>query len=409
MPANAKWGPGPDLRSEFLLRPDVVFLNHGSFGACPRPVFEEYQRWQLELERQPVDFLGRRFHGLMREAREALAAYVGAGAGDLVYVSNATTGLNVVARSLRLEPGDEVLATSHEYGALDRTWRFVCSLRGATYINQPLSLPVGSAEQAVEAIWSGVTDRTRVLFLSHITSPTALILPVAELVRRARAAGILTIVDGAHAPGQIPLDLDALGADFYAGNLHKWLCAPKGAGFLHARRAAQSLVEPLVVSWGWQPEQTTLLALDTVETSPFVLQQEWQGTRDISAHLAVPAAIRFQEERDWPRVRRGCHDLLSDARQAIGGLTGLAPICPDSAEWYAQMATFPLPPCDAAELKRRLYDEYRVEVPIIEWPAPGQGGPEGRRQFVRVSVQGYNTRQDLDVLLSALSALLPAT
>jgi len=396
MPANSDSEGGPDLRAEFLLRPDVVFLNHGSFGACPRPVFEEYQRWQLEMERQPVEFLGRRFDSLMRQARQALAAYVGADAGDLVYVPNATTGLNAVARSLRLKPGDEVLATDHEYGALDRTWRFICARRGATYINQPLPLPLESADQVVEAIWSGVTGRTRVLFLSHITSPTALILPVARLVRRARAAGILTIVDGAHAPGQIPLDLAGLGADFYAGNLHKWLCAPKGAGFLHARREAQPLLEPLVVSWGWQPEQTTLLALDTAQASPFVLQQEWQGTRDISAHLAVPAAIRFQAERDWPRVRQQCHELLRHAREEMGGRTGLAPICPDSAEWYAQMAAFPLPPCDAGELKRRLYDEYRVEVPIIEW---------GGRQFVRLSVQGYNTRQDVETLLEALDAL----
>jgi isopenicillin-N epimerase len=398
MPANAEGGAGPGLRSEFLLRSDVVFLNHGSFGACPRPVFEEYQRWQLALERQPVEFLGRRFDSLMREAREALAAYVGANAGDLVYVTNATTALNAVARSLRLAPGDEVLATDHEYGALDRTWRFVCARRRATYVNQPLPLPVESAEQVVEAIWSGVTERTRVLFLSHITSPTALILPVAELVRRARAAGILTIVDGAHAPGQIPLDLDALGADFYAGNLHKWTCAPKGAGFLHARREAQPLLEPLVVSWGWEPEQTTLLALDTARTSPFILQQEWQGTRDISAHLAVAAAICFQAEHDWPRVRQACHELLRHARQAIGGLTGLVPICPDSAEWYAQMAAFPLPSCDAAELKRRLYDDHRVEVPIIEW---------GGGQLVRVSVQGYNTGEDVEALTEALTDLLP--
>jgi isopenicillin-N epimerase len=407
MPANAEGQPDPDLRSEFLLRPDVVFLNHGSFGACPCPVFKEYQRWQLELERQPVEFLGRRFDSLMREARESLAVYVGADANDLVYVTNATTALNAVARSLSLGPGDEVLATDHEYGALDRTWRFVCARRGATYVNQPLPLPVESVEQAVEAIWSGVTERTRVLFLSHITSPTALILPVAELVQRARAAGILSIVDGAHAPGQIPLDLDALGADFYAGNLHKWLCAPKGAGFLHVRKVAQPLLEPLVVSWGWQPEQTTLLALDTAQTSPFILQQEWQGTRDISAHLAVQAAIRFQEEHNWPQVRRQCHELLRYARGAIGGLTGLVPICPDSAEWYAQMAAFPLPSCDAAELKRRLYDEYRVEVPITEWSAPGQEGPEDRRQLVRVSVQGYNTRRDVETLIEALTALLP--
>jgi isopenicillin-N epimerase len=210
------------LRDEFLLRPEVVFLNHGSFGACPRPVFEEYGRWQRELEAQPVEFLGRRFPALMREAREKLAAYVGAQTDDLVFVPNATTGLNVVARSLPIEPGDEVLATNHEYGALDRTWRFVCGKRSAAYINQPVPLPLESPEQVVEAVWSGVTSRTRVLFLSHIPSPTALIFPVQELVRRARETGLWTVIDGAHAPGQIQLDLSVLEADFYAGNCHKW-------------------------------------------------------------------------------------------------------------------------------------------------------------------------------------------
>lgn len=387
-----------NLRDLFLLRSDVVFLNHGSFGACPRPVFEAYQQWQLELERQPVEFLGRRFGGLLREAREALAAVVGARADDLVYVPNATTGLNAVARSLRLAPGDEVLTTNHEYGALDRTWRFVCARRGATYVNRPLPLPISSADEVIEQLWAGVTERTRVLFLSHITSPTALILPVQELVRRARAVGIITIVDGAHVPGQIPLNLEALGADFYAGNCHKWLNSPKGSAFLYARKEVQPLVEPLVVSWGWQPESSTLLSLDSNGSSPFVLQHEWQGTRDIAAYLSVPAAIEFEAVHDWPQVRQECHELARYARQAIGELTGLEQICPDSPEWYAQMATIPLPSCDAEELKRRLYDEYRVEVPIIEWNS---------RQFLRVSVQAYNAKGDLDALISALAALLP--
>lgn len=396
-----------NLRDLFLLRSDVVFLNHGSFGACPRPVFDAYQQWQLELERQPVEFLGRRFGGLLREAREALAAVVGAQADDLVYVPNATTGLNTVARSLALEPGDQVLTTNHEYGALDRTWRFVCARRGATYVNRPLPLPISSADEVVEQLWAGVTERTRVLFLSHITSPTALILPVQELVRRARAAGIITIVDGAHVPGQIPVDLEALEADFYAGNCHKWLCSAKGSGFLYVRREMQHLLEPLVVSWGWEPEQTTLLSLDGGESSPFILQQEWQGTRDFAPYLSVPAAIQFQAEHDWPRVREECHELVRYAREAIGELTGLGQICPDSPEWYAQMATIPLPPCDAAELKRRLYDDYRIEVPIIEWPALGRAGTGGGRQFVRVSVQGYNTREDVEELVKALTTLLP--
>lgn len=378
------------MRQLFLLRPDVVFLNHGSFGACPRPVFEAYQAWQLELERQPVEFLGRRFGELMRQARTALAGFVGADPTDLVYVPNATTGLNVVARSLPLEPGDEVLSTDHEYGALDRTWRFVCRKRGAHYVRQPVPLPVASAEQVVEAIWAGVTPRTRVLFVSHITSATAIVFPLAELIRRARRAGIITVADGAHAPGQVLLDLEALGVDFYVGNCHKWMMAPKGAAFLYARREMQPLLEPLVVSWGWES--------DDPGPSRLVDHHEWQGTRDVAAFLAVPAAIRFMEEHEWPQVRQACHELVCYARRAIADLTGLPPITPETSEWFVQMAAFPLPVCQGETVQRRLYDEFGIEVPITEW--------NGMR-FVRLSIQGYNTRSDVDALLHALREVLP--
>jgi isopenicillin-N epimerase len=212
----------PLPQSLFLLDPNVVFLNHGSFGATPRSVFEKYQWWQRELERQPVEFLGRRFNDVMRVARAALAAYVHTDADNLVYVPNATTGLNIVARGLALKPGDGIISTDHEYGALDRTWRFLCRKTGAVYQPVPIPLPVMTAEDFIERVWARVTPRTRVLFLSHITSPTALIFPIQELCRRARAAGILSVIDGAHAVGQIPLDMGAIGADFYASNAHKW-------------------------------------------------------------------------------------------------------------------------------------------------------------------------------------------
>ena len=276
----------------FLLNPNIIFLNHGSFGACPKPVFEEYQRWQRELERQPVEFLGRRFDDLMHEARSTLADFVGADADEITYVTNATVGLNTVARSLDLRPDDEVLSTDHEYGALDRTWRFLCNKQGAKYIRQPIPVPIKTADDVIEAVWAGVTNRTRVLFMSHITSPTAIIFPIRELIRRARDRGIITIIDGAHAVGQIDLDLHALGADFYSSNCHKWLMSPKGSAFLYARRDVQHLVEPLVVSWGWQSEHPT--------ASRFIDEQEWQGTRDIAAYLSVPAAIQFFRDHDWP-------------------------------------------------------------------------------------------------------------
>jgi len=381
--------PGALPKDLFLLDPGVVFLNHGSFGATPRPVFEQYQAWQRELERQPVEFLGRRFAALLREARTALAAHVHTGADNLVYVPNATTALNIVARGLQLNPGDEILTTDHEYGAMDRMWRFLCHKTGAVYRAVHVPLPVITAEELIERLWAGVTPRTRVLFFSHITSPTALVFPVRELCRRARAAGLLSIVDGAHALGQVPLDLEDIGSDFYTANAHKWLCAPKGSAFLHARPAAQALVEPLVVSWGDQ--------LPAPTGSRFLDEQQWSGTRDIAAYLAVPAAIKFWTEHRWDDVRVRCHALARRAREAIAALTGLPQICPDSADWFGQMATVPLPPCDGPRLQASLYDKFRIEVPIMEW----QG-----RQYLRVSIGAYNTRPDVEQLTEALGTLL---
>lgn len=377
------------IRDLFMLDPSIVFLNHGSFGATPRAVFEAYQKWQRELERQPVEFLGRRFNDLMRDARAALADYLHTDKSNLTYVTNATVGVNIVARSLKLSTGDEVLSTDHEYGAMDRTWRFVCQKTGARYINQRLPRPLESREQLIEALWSAVTDRTRAIFLSHITAPTALIFPIEEICQRARAAGILTVIDGAHAPGQITLDLEHIGADFYVGNCHKWMLSPKGAGFLYARPDAQALLEPLVVSWGWESE--------TPGDSPFIDQHEWQGTRDIAAFLSVPAAIEFMRAHAWDRVRAECHALAREFRQRMTELTGLPPLSPDSPDWYAQMVALPLPDCDRNALKRRLYDDYHIEIPLQMWNGSS---------LSRASFQGYNTREDVDKAMEAFRALL---
>lgn len=379
-----------NLRKQFLLDPSVTFLNHGSFGATPGAVFKNYQRWQRELERQPVEFLGRRFTRLMAESRAALGAYLGAPADDLVYTQNVTIAVNIVARSLELGPGDEVLASDHEYGAMDRTWRFLSKERGFRYLNRRIQQPITSEEKFVEGFWRGVTERTRVVFISHIASPTGIIFPIREIIRRARRAGILTVIDGAHVPGQLPLRLDALEADFYCGNLHKWLCAPKGAGFLYARPEVQTMLKPLVVSWGYESE--------TPSGSRFIDHHEWWGTRDIAAFLSVPAAIQFQEDNRWDEVREACHALVSYAQKQICELTGLAPLHPQTGGWFRQMASAPLPPeTDPIRLKNRLYDEHRIEIPVFEWNA---------KKLIRISVQGYNSRRDVDRLLRALSKLL---
>lgn len=377
-------------RDRFLLSDEYTFLNHGSFGACPRPVFEEYQRLQREIESQPVEFLDRQYQPRLAVARTALAGFLGCAPNDLVFVANATTGLNIVARSLKLQPGDEILTTDHEYGALDRTWRFLCGQSGARYVRRTLTIPVTTPERVVEEVWSGVTPRTRVLFLSHITSPTALRLPVEELVRRGREAGLITIIDGAHVPGQLDLNLDSVGADFYSGNCHKWMMAPKGAAFLHARPEAQELLEPLVVSWGWESRSPGV--------SRFLDHQEWTGTRDPSAWLTVPAAIRFLQDNDWESERKRCRRMIREARVSITEITGMEPICPDTGEWFHQMHALPLPPdIDGPRLQTALREEFRIEIPV-----PEQGG----RYFLRPSAQAYNTAEDYELLARALTRLL---
>ena len=342
---------------DFLLDPGVTYLNHAGYGACPAPVFARYQELQRELERNPVEFLARRFDELTAGSRAVLAAFLGARPDDLVFVPNATAGLNAVIRSLRLEPGDEVLTTRHEYGAVTRTWEFV----GA-------KLVYAEPDELVDAIG----PRTKAVSVSHITSPTALVLPVAEICAAARAAGALAIVDGAHAPGQLPLDLEALGADVYAGNCHKWLCAPKGAGFLWVRPEHQRWIEPLVISWGYGDDRT------------FADRHGWQGTRDPAAALTIPAAIDAHATFDLERCRRiaaSSHDRLPPAGPS-----------PAPQMWATEMATD-----EPLELQRRLFDEHAIEVVVREW--------EGR-SLLRVSIAPYNDEADVERLLDALDVLI---
>jgi isopenicillin-N epimerase len=356
------------VREHFLLDPDVVFLNHGSYGACPRPVFERYQAWQRELEREPVDFIGRRLPELLAAARAELAAFVGVRPDDLTFVQNATTGVNIAARALDLREGDEVLASDLEYGACDLTWERLCNEAGARYVRTP-----------VDRLFESLTERTRAVFLSHITSETALLLPVEEIVARARAEGLTTIVDGAHAVAQLDLDLESLGADFYAGTCHKWLCAPKGAGFLHVRAEWQERVDGPIVSWGYD------------EPATFISRTERQGTRDAAAYLAVPEAIAFQREHD---VRERCVELAREARRELCALLGTEPLAPDEA--IRQMASVRLPQPDP-ELSRRLFHEHRIEIPTM--------GPR-RDDLLRISVAAYTEREDVERLLDALPTAL---
>jgi isopenicillin-N epimerase len=372
-----------ELRREFLLDPEVAFLNHGSFGACPRPVFERYQAHQRELEREPVDFIARRLPDLLASARAELARHVHADPAALAFVVNATTGVNLAARSLDLRPGDEVLTTDLEYGACDLAWDWACRRAGARYVRAPVPLPLGDPSTLVDALFASATEHTRALYVSHVTSATALVLPVEEIVARARELGLVTIVDGAHAPAHVPVDLERLGADYYTANAHKWLLAPKGAGFLHVRPEHRERVDAAIVSWGY------------VDGTTFQERIEMQGTRDPAAWLAVPDAIAFQEERDWDAVRARCRALTRAARDELCALVGSEPLAPD--EMLGQMASVRLPR-PASELSDRLFERHKVEIPV--------GGPAD--DLLRISVAAYTTRDEIDRLLAALARELDA-
>lgn len=382
-----------NLEQYFLLDPTVIFLNHGSFGACPKPVFVAYQEWQRKLEKQPVLFLGRELHQYDRSARQALASYLHTEADNLVFIPNATYGVNIIARSLKLEPGDIILTSDHEYGACDYTWEYICEKSGALYLRQHIPLPVYSKQQIVDALWQAVTPRTKVIFISHITSPTALCMPVQEICARARNQGILTAIDGAHAPGQLDLDLSAIGADFYTGNCHKWLLSPKGAAFLYARPEMQENLEPIVVSWGYHatPETST--------GSRFIDLFQWSGTKDPAAVLSVPTALDFMKAHQWNTVRVKCHKLLVSAIDQVCRLVSAPPLYPLDSDLYFQMGIAPLPPkTNMPELKQCLYAEYHIEVPLIPWNG---------QNYIRISIQGYNRSTDVDCLIDALTHLLP--
>lgn len=369
-------------RKDFLIRDDIVFLNHGSFGACPRPVFERYQAWQRELEYQPIEFLLRRRPQLMKDARGVIADYFKVPMAEIVFVTNATSGLNIALRSLRLAPGDEILTTDHEYGAVDRLLEFTAAKTGARIVKHQIRLPYESDQAFADAFFAKVSGNTKAIVVSHITSPTALILPVELISRRARESGIMTIIDGAHAPGQLPLDLAAIGADIYSGNFHKWLCAPKGAGFLHVQSQHHALIEPLVISHGWRND------------SDFGERNDWGGTRDISAWLTVPAALKFLRQHDWESVRADCHRLAAYAQSQLCETFGTVPL---SRDRFGQMVTIPLPECPVDALRGALYDDYHIEAPLGKFIG---------RCGVRVSVHAYNSLADIQQLIAALKAII---
>lgn len=377
----------PSLRHEFLLDPAIVHLNHGGFGAVPRPVFDEYRGWQEQLERHPSAILSHGFDQAMDRARESLASFVGCSPTDLALVPNTTSGLNAVARSLPFRAGDEILATNHEYAAMDILWEQVCRMAGARYRRHFLPVPVDDEDALVESLFTAVTPSTRAIFVSHISSITAIRLPVEKICRRARAMGLMTIIDGAHAVGQIEVNLDDLGADIYAASCHKWMCAPRGTGFLYVRAEHQDLIHPALTSHGCRPG------------SDFLERFRWQGTTDPCALLSLPTAIAFIQDPRWRAGQRRSRELAEHTRQAGCALFGLRPLTPSGSNWYAQMVAVPVPFCDAIRARQALLRDHGVDVPVRIW--------EGIA-VARVSLQAYNNTDDVRRLITALAAVLPA-
>jgi len=385
----------------WLLDPATAFLNHGSFGACPRAVLEFQQEIRARLERQPVRFFVRELEALLDQARGALAAFLGADAEDLAFVPNATTGVNTVLRALAFQPGDELLTTDHAYNACRNALNFVAGCSGSRVTVARVPFPLRDAGQIVEAVLERVTPKTRLALLDHVTSPTGLVLPMERLVQELAARGVDTLVDGAHAPGMLPLDLNRLGAAYYTGNCHKWLCAPKGAGFLHVRRDRGQAIRPLVISHGANSPRT--------DRSRFLIEFDWTGTADPSPALCVPEAVRHVGgllAGGWPAIMRRNRSLALAGRQALCRALQVPPPCPE--ELIGSLAALPFPDSTNPEpsksplyldpLQDWLLATHRIEVPIIPWPAPP-------RRVLRISAQLYNSLGQYEQLAAALSRI----
>ena len=370
-----------------LLDPDITFLNHGSYGACSKPVFKEYQDWQQKLENQPVQFMTNQVYSAMEKSRESMSQFVGCDEKELVFFQNPTTAVTNVIYNLDLKPGDEVLMSNHEYGALVRAWKMWGKKTRVKIIQQDISMPVTTEENFIEDFWTGVTDQTKVIFLSHITSSTALIFPIEKIIKLAKEQNILTIIDGAHVPAHIPLNIHELGCDFYTGACHKWLCAPKGSSFLFVKKEHQDWIKPVVVSWGKDGDDPT--------PSEFIQNFQWQGTRDMSAFLTIPTAINFYIKEIKP-YQAACKKIIQDTYSEFSSVLNTEPISA-GREWLAQLVAHPLPKNIPSNLKKRLWEEYQIEIPVFEW---------NRQEFVRVSIQIYNTQKDVDLLMSALRSLI---
>ncbi len=373
----------------------MTFLNHGSFGACPKQVLEFQQRLRSQLEQEPLRFFGREWEPLLDDARSKLAAFVGADVQDLVFVPNATTGVNSVLRSLRFSAEDEILTTNHEYNACRNALDFIASRTGARVVVAKIPFPIDSPQQVVAAVIERVSAKTRLALLDHVTSQTGLIFPIQELAKELQQRGVDTLVDGAHAPGMISLDLREIGATYYSGNCHKWLCAPKGAAFLYVRRDKQSEIRPLTISHGTNSPRT--------DKSRFQLEFDWTGTDDPTAYMSVPEAIAFMGSLlpgGWTELRQQNHQLVLQGRRLLCEALEVQPPCPE--EMIGSMAVVPMPTIlenrDFMSVHDELFDKFGIQVQVMPWQ-------EQPRLLVRISAQIYNTFEQYEYLAKVLKGL----
>lgn len=373
----------------------MTFLNHGSFGACPKQVLEFQQRLRSQLEHEPLRFFGREWEPLLDDAKSKLAAFVGADVQDLVFVSNATTGVNSVLRSLTFSPEDEILTTNHEYNACRNALDFIASRTGARVVVAKVPFPIDSPQQVIAAVIERVSAKTRLALLDHVTSQTGLIFPIQELAKELQQRGVDTLVDGAHAPGMIPLDLRDIGATYYSGNCHKWLCAPKGAAFLYVQRDKQSEIRPLTISHGTNSPRT--------DKSRFQLEFDWTGTDDPTAYMSVPEAIAFMGSLlpgGWTELRQQNHRLVLQGRQVLCEALEVQPLCPK--EMIGSMAVVPMPKTlenrDFMSVHDELFDKFGIQVQVMPWQ-------EKPRLLVRISAQIYNTLEQYEYLAKVLRGL----
>ena len=372
-----------NLKSLFMLDPKITYLNHGSFGACPTPIFNELIKWQKKLELEPTKHLAFDIYEYLEQSRISLSNYIDCNKDDIIFSPNPSTALNTVIKSLDLKKNDEILTTNHEYGALDKTWKFICKKTGAKYIQTDIPLPFLSEEDFIERLEAKITSKTKIIFASHITSSTAIIFPAKKISALAKKHNLFCIIDGAHAPAFIDLSIKKINCDVYVGACHKWMCSPKGVSFLYVKKNHQNKIDPLVVSWGYDS--------DFPSKSKFLDYHQWQGTKDMSAYLTIPYTIKFLKENNWNKIREKCNKINIWARNEINNLLDKENICDN--KFLGQMSSIYMDIEANPKNNIEFYKKYNIQVPFILW---------NNKSFFRISIQVYNTKEDIHKLLYAL-------